>query len=349
MVVHDMGINALGRAYSLSLLAAELGWDYQVSGRSSTGQLWPVVAGTEFASRCRTVSDASQLSELARWSAVVLAIKALPGSFGVALDLARDHRKPLLLDIDDPDLEQHAARVRSSRGRLKGRHELRRSRALKQAAKRRRKIVSNPTLQRAWGGVIVPHVRTSGGGPSREAIDGRLNVAFVGTARPHKGIDVLRRAVAELSEEGYSLTITDEAPTDPKPWETWTGATSLESGAALAARADIIAVPSLAEGYAPSQLPVKLIDAMMAGAAIIASDLEPIRWALDGTGLLCRPGSVGGLIASLRELRSAERRAELGTSARARALATFTPHKVAPTFALAVEGVVAEYSTSPMT
>lgn len=346
MVVHDMGINALGRAYSLSLLAAELGWEFRVSGRTSTGHLWPVLENSDFASSCRTVGEASQLTELANWATVLVGIKALPGSFGVALGLAHDHRKPLLLDIDDPDLEQHAARVRSSQGRLKGRHELRRSRALRKMAMRQEKIVSNPVLQRAWGGIVVPHVRVSGLSREHHGVDRGLNVAFVGTARPHKGIDVLRSAVAELSADGYSLTVTDEAPTDAKPWETWTGAITFNTGIALAAKADIIAIPSLAEGYAPSQLPVKLIDAMMAGAAIVASDLEPIRWALDGTGLLCRPGSVRGLIASLEEFRSTERRAELGASARARAQATFTPPTVAPRLASAVEGLMDHQSTT---
>ena len=341
MVVHDMGINALGRAYSLGLVVSHLGWEFRVVGPSSTGSLWPVIGGSPFARTCAITTGRDDLVPLADWATIVLAVKALPESFGAAADVARDRGRPLLLDIDDPDLEQRKARVRAQHGRVRGRHQLRALRRLRARALAYPTTVSNPVLQRSWGGTVVPHARmsrTRGDRPDQE----QVNVGFIGTARHHKGIEVLRHAVEQLAGSGYRLTVTDDPPPDAREWEDWRGVTSFEEGLRLTGLCDIVAVPSLRSGYAPAQLPVKLVDAMMSSAAVVASDLEPIRWALGDAGLLCRPGSVRSLATRLRELRSSERRRRLGHAAHSRALAAFTPEAIAPTFSAAVNRALAE-------
>jgi glycosyltransferase involved in cell wall biosynthesis len=108
-------------------------------------------------------------------------------------------------------------------------------------------------------------------------------------------------------------------------------------------------VPSADTPFARAQLPVKLIDAMMAGRAVIASDLAPIRWALGGTGVLVRPGSAHELVLALRRLTVDESTgvSYLGALARERALAHFTPQAVAPALAAAVRAAVGVLVQAP--
>jgi glycosyltransferase involved in cell wall biosynthesis len=72
---------------------------------------------------------------------------------------------------------------------------------------------------------------------------------------------------------------------------------------------------------------------MLAGRAIVASDLPPIRWALGDTGLLAQPGDLDSLTRALQTLRDPAERTRLGALARERALNMFTPASVAPAFA----------------
>lgn len=340
MVVHDMGINALGRAYSLGLLISHLGGESRVIGPSSTGRVWPVIARAGFADSCDITAGPQDLVPHVKWATIVVAIKALPESFGAAATVASALRRPVLLDIDDPDLEQRKARLIAERGRIRGRHQLRALRRLGARVQDYPRTVSNPVLQRSWGGTLVPHVREARPAPPPRVEGPGVDVAFVGTARHHKGIGVLRKAVAQLAGEGFRLTVTDDPPPDAKEWEDWRGTTSLDEGLRLIEQSDIAAIPSLRGGYSPAQLPVKLVDAMMSGAAIVASDLEPIRWALGDAGLLCRPGSVRSLRAQLWELRGATRRRALGELAYARAIDRFTPASIAPTFSAAIDAAL---------
>jgi glycosyltransferase involved in cell wall biosynthesis len=73
------------------------------------------------------------------------------------------------------------------------------------------------------------------------------------------------------------------------------------------------------------------MDAMMAGRAIVASDIAPIRWALADTGLIVPPGDVDALVTALAGLRDRTIRQQYGVAAHARALAMFSVEAVAPT------------------
>lgn len=324
----DLDNNSLGRTYCLWLLARSLGWDATVVAPRGE-RIWHPLAGSDFAASCQLVapSRADQLVDMMRECDLVIAVKPLRESFGRALRALRVAKKPLLVDIDDPDLEVRLATGHPFKGIGKS---ILRPSEFWPAAFLRTKIesfpvlVSNPTLQRRYGGSIIPHVREDSG---IGAIHTSWNpsIAFVGTARRHKGIDMLRRAVADLAPTGVTLSVTDYAPPDAKPWETWVGATSVEHGATLLRNSDIVVLPSLRrDTFAPAQLPAKLIDAMIAGRAIAVANMEPMTWALAGTGLSFESGDLNALKSAIMELASPERRNVLGASARARALEHFT-------------------------
>jgi glycosyltransferase involved in cell wall biosynthesis len=328
--------NSLGRTWVLWSLARSLGWSTTVVGVKGT-TLWAPLAESGFAADCvladaetapRAVQDAVDAADL------VVAVKPLPTSFGVALAATERRGTPLLLDIDDPDLEVRTT-WRPLRERL--RHPLppaRRRELLRlgELARRTPRLVSNPELQRMYGGTVVPHVREPVAAP-RTSTTGPPVVRFVGSVRAHKGVDVLRRAVAVGRGTGdLRLEVTADAPRDAAPWERWLGTTTVEQGAALVADADVIAVPSLDTAWSPAQLPAKLIDAMAAGRAIVASDTVPVAWALGGTGVLVPSGDVPALADALHHLRVPAVREALGDAALHRAATTFSTDAVAPVF-----------------
>ena len=326
--------NSLGRTYCLWLLARQLGWPTTIVGVKGA-HVWAPLQGSRFARDCvlppprgamRAVAEAIGAADL------VVAVKPLPSSFGVALGCAGS--TPLLLDVDDPDIEVRTTwapigeRLRSAVRQPNRHRELLR---LRRAARDLPVTVSNPELQRMYGGVIVPHVRAVPELP--DYTESRAPVVrFVGSPRGHKGVELLRAAVARLEGEGFRLEVTASPPQDPRPWETWFGMTTMDEGERLVRTADIVAIPSLARSWARAQLPAKLIDAMMHGRAVVASETAPMRWALGGAGELVPPGDVDALVAALRAYVDPDRRRRAGLLARARAEQVFSVDTVADSF-----------------
>lgn len=325
--------NSLGRTWCLWALSRALGWRAEVVGVKGTS-LWAPLAGSAFAADCTVPGSSDREAALPAVRAaigradLVIAVKPLVPSLGVAL--AERRGTPLLADVDDPDVEVRTTwRPRMERLRRPGFLASRRAvTGLGEAVRRVPRIVSNPVLQRMYGGDVIPHVRDAGPDPVWSDRDDPV-VRFVGSVRGHKGVDVLRAAAARAD---VALEVTAAPPADARAGERWLGTTTLEAGEALVRDADVVAVPSLPTLWTPAQLPAKLVDAMIAGRAIVASAAEPVVWALDGAGLAVPPGDVDALAAALTRLRDPALRKELGAAARRRGLERFTVDAVAPDF-----------------
>jgi len=322
----DITSNSLGRTYCLWLLMRANGWETQVFAPRG-GEIWGPLRGGDFAANCRTVDeDDPELLAAVEAADLVLAVKPVETSFGRARRLARAVQRPLLLDVDDPDLEAALSWRRPLRRFAKGILKfsaVRKNTELKRLALQADTIVSNPVLQAIYGGPVVPHVRDDRGFGAPHT-SSKPSIAFVGTNRKHKGVDILREAVANRQDLGITLKLTDEAPEDARPWEQWVGMTSFDEGLALVENADVVVIPSKDDGYAHGQLPAKLMDAMLAGRAVIVSDIEPMTWAVGSGGLTVEPSSVSALASALGEVASPDTRTSLGRQARERALALFT-------------------------
>ena len=345
LVTPGLDDNSLGRTYSLWLLCRAAGWGTRVLSLAAAADVWDPLRGTDFADACESMpiteprSDARILQALDE-SDLIIAIKAIPESLGLVARYLRG-RTNVLLDMDDPDVEAATVWLRPGE-RIRAMRQLRywqlrRCNYLRRAYPA---LVSNPILQDMYGGAVVPHVRIDPG-KGREQTAGAPVVAFVGTAKPHKGIDVLRAAVSSLAPEGYRLIVTAPAPDDAQAHERWCGFTSLEEGLRLAATADIVAIPSLAGGYARAQFPVKVVDALLAARPIVASDVGPMRWAVGRGALLVPPGDAHALAGALTSLGDPARRSALGAAGRTHALACFTVPAVLPNFLTATEKVLA--------
>lgn len=112
-----------------------------------------------------------------------------------------------------------------------------------------------------------------------------------------------RRRVAEL---GLQRTVTFAGQT-AAPWE-------------VLREADVVAMTSISEAF-----PYSIIEAMLTGSAIVATDVGGVREALADTGVLAtprQPREIANAIVDL--LQSPDKRRNLGEAARARALRHFT-------------------------
>lgn len=328
-----LATNHLARVHCLYLTARGAG--HRVAGVVTTepGDVWMPLANTDFARLCRRV-DADELARLLRNCDVVVAFKPFDGTLGVAHRAERaGGSAPVVVDIDDPDLE-----VRINWRRTPSRAlvhmairpiSVGRALSLRRIARGHVCMSSNPVLQGIYGGELVPHP-TPDPGPGSPHISGRPLVSFIGTDRPHKGLPVLRSAVAELAKHGFRLLITAEAPPDARPWEQWVGNVDVQTAAQLLSESDIVALPSRPWGTSRGQLPMKLTRAMLAGRAVAVSRVGAHAWAVDDGGLVFEPDSVASLVEVLAEMQSPARRTELGDRARRIALARFTPDAVAP-------------------
>jgi glycosyltransferase involved in cell wall biosynthesis len=336
IVTPNLRDNSTGRAYVWWLLAKHLGWEVRVISFAGD-EVWAPLRDTDFSRSCeRSPSRGARRAGLVRRMAasvdVVVAVKPLPASLGVALSARRRTPFPLIVDIDDPDLE-----ARLSGGTVARRVLWRiryfafwiRVRAIRNLSTRAAIAVSNPVLQRKYGGTLLPHARHDPG-EGEPHTSHELRIAFVGTVRSHKGIDVLRDAFAELGDDGSRLVLTASPPPDARVGEEWVGEGSLAEGERLVAGSDVVALPSLAGTFAEGQLPAKLIDAMIRGRAVVVSAIEPMPWAVDIQSLCVPPGSARALADALISLRDPDTRADVGRRLRERALREFSVPALAP-------------------
>ena len=333
----SLASNSLGRTYSLWLLTEALGWEAVIIAPRAE-PIWEPLAESGFADRCIPLSAADQLDV----AHLFIAVKPTEQSFGVAQRLAEYHDKPLLLDIDDPDIEAalswRSPVRRLAKGLLRA-SQIRSFKRLRRQAKMAHTIVSNPILQKIYGGEIIPHVREQRpAGPSRTTRNPMI--VFVGTNRKHKGLHILRRAVERRQDLGYTLTITDQAPADAKRWERWIGTTSLAEGLEIVDSGDVVVIPSTRGGFARGQLPAKLVDAMLSGRAIIVTDIEPMPWALGAAGITIRPSSVSALATALGETADPARRETIGVAAHERAVELFSVESNSTVFAGAARAAI---------
>ena len=338
-ITEDMSSNSTGRTYCLWLLAKHLGWQSEIL--TTRGErVWSPVVGTPFGDAVRKVSRREVADAIADDTDLVIAVKPLHDSLGVALPAARKRGLPLIADVDDPDLELRLRDELSWPTQvlrfLKHPIDRTRDRALLGHARRLPSLVSNPWLQQRYGGDIIPHARPDEG-PGDYSDRTGAEIVFVGTLHRHKGVALLREAVSRLHSRGFTLTFTAPAPADAAPGERWIGQTSLEEGIEIVRRSDIVALPSLDDRHAIGQLPAKLIDAMMLGRAVAVSDVAPMPWALGDAGVVFESGSVDALVSALESLADPGRRRELGERARERALGMFSVEALAPIFEAACE------------
>jgi glycosyltransferase involved in cell wall biosynthesis len=118
--------------------------------------------------------------------------------------------------------------------------------------------------------------------------------------------DYYARCQARVRELGLDGAVTFEGSTN-EPWEVYR-------------RADVVVVASISEAF-----PYSVVESMLCGAAIVATDVGGVSEALGSAGVLVNAHDPAGLASAIgRLLESPRARRSLGEAARARALRHFT-------------------------
>ncbi len=285
---------------------------------------------------------------------LVLAVKPYLASYGVGLLAAECHKIPLILDIDDldvqlapktePDWHKDLDSMRDPASTVY-------LRVLSKATAAAAAItVASTRLQSRFGGTLVPHgCPTESMDPSkinRELARQRFGfsgpiVLFPGTRRTHKGLKPLAKAVARIPGARLAVLCRLDDFSQPE-WQEFPliriPLIPYASLPELLAAADVVAIPQLDTEAASHQMPMKVYDAMAMAKPIVASAVSDLPLVLKGCARLVAPGDVSGLAAAIRGLldHPGEARA-LGEQARARCLEKYSMRHVANALQTAVK------------
>jgi glycosyltransferase involved in cell wall biosynthesis len=371
----DLSINCLGRAYLLAQLL-ERNYDVEIVGPKTRGDVWEPVRGeydyrgVETSLRThRFLLDAPDLLDHITGD-VVYASKPRLASYGIGLYERFRRDVPLVLDIDDWESGLIYGRRRNLLSALlwgvpalAHHNSLYYTRSLEAlAGLADARTVSNGFLQERFGGVSVPHVRdTDQFDPGRyDRVDVRdelglpsddVLVLFSGTPRPHKGVEDLAKAVADIGRDEVSLLVvgadesayTDSVQTIGGGSVIIRGRQPFDEIPKWIAAADIVAIPQRETPQTRGQIPAKVFDAMAMAKPVVATDVNDLPHVLDGCGRIVAPDSPTELREAILDLvEHPSLRADLGRAARQRCIEQYSYDALAPVLADVIESVAVE-------
>jgi glycosyltransferase involved in cell wall biosynthesis len=349
ILCHDLSDNALGRSFILGK-ALQRQCDVEIVGFSKGGIWAPVATDPSVPFRLLTMRTLrAQLRELE--ADLYYAVKPKLASYGLGMALARHHRKPLLLDIDDWEMGFYrSAGLRQqleSVAKFWDPANITCTWAMDRLIDRTKVItVSNHFLQKRFGGTLIPHFRDTTEfdpaqfDPAAFRIEHHLNdqriILFLGTPRPHKGIPELIQAVERLNRSDVTLLIVGATARDSRHWPTRRflkvlGPQPLAEIPRILAAADIVTVLQSESLATQGQLPAKVFDAMSMARPIVASRVSDLPEILHECGEIVEPGNIDQIAATFAALLDDPARScLLGRRARERCIAAYSYDAVAP-------------------
>jgi glycosyltransferase involved in cell wall biosynthesis len=316
----DLSSNAFGRAGLLAIALSKI-YDVEIIGPSKREKIWAPMAQIDipikkfvwerypgFHRIKKNIMDVID-------GDVILASKLMPTSFGIGLQKKIFSGKPLLLDIDDWELGffYHSG-FWGKVGRFLN---FTNPNGLPYVWRIERLVghadavsVSNRFLQKKYGGTLLPHCRdtdvlnplkfNAGDVKEKMGFVGKKILMFLGTPRPHKGIDDLLQAFKKVDNSDLNLVIIgvenkqeflkgiDESVKNrvtiiPKiPFDKLSEYLSV---------ADIICIPQRRTSDSVGQIPARLFDAMAMAKPIIATRVSDIPEVLGDCGYLVDPSN----------------------------------------------------------
>lgn len=253
---------------------------------------------------------------------ICYAFRPMLGSLGVGLIHKHRTNTPVVLDVEDivrfeqrPWYQKIYNSVIFSGSPTSGAY----SELLKRQLDRVDHItVTSEFLRKKYGGTILPY------GPDADEFDpesvspnpglveeyGETPIAvFVGTVRPHKGVDVLASALSQTSHEvrlviaGYDPhEMIPELADRSKGRVDFRGSIPHDAVPGYLAAADLIAVPQRDTTYTQAQIPNKVFEAMAMGRPVVASDVSDLAAILGNDGWLVNPDDPAALAAAIDEI-----------------------------------------------
>ena len=314
----DLSSNAFGRAWLLAKALSSV-YDVEIIGTSRAGGIWTPMDHSEIPVKEFTWDRYPKFSRIKKNildaidGDIILASKLMPTSFGIGLQKKKSSGKPLIVDIDDWELGffYHSG-FWGKVGRFLN---LSNPNGLPYVWRMERLVasadaisVSNQFLQKKFRGILLPHCRdTTVLDPLKfdpDQIKEKMGfkdkkvVMFLGTPRPHKGLDDLLAAFKNIDNPNLSLLIVgaenqqeflnrvdplirDRVVVLPK--------TPFQKLPEFLSVADIIAIPQRRTSDSVGQIPARLFDAMSMAKPIIATRVSDIPKVLGECGYLVDP------------------------------------------------------------
>ena len=367
----DLSSNAFGRAWLLAKALSRV-YDVEIIGTSRKGGIWAPMAHSKipvkefmwdrypkFSRVKKNILDAID-------GDLILASKLMPTSFGIGLQKKYSSGKPLIVDIDDWELGffYHSG-FWGGVGRFLN---FSNPNGLPYVWRIERLVgeadavsVSNRFLQEKFKGALLPHCRdTSVLDPQKfnpDEMKERIGLAdkkvvmFVGTPRPHKGLDDLLAAFKKIGDLNVKLviigaenqqeflkrvdhSIRESVVVLPK--------TSFQKLPELLSAADILAIPQRRTSDSVGQIPARLFDAMSMAKPIIATRVSDIPEVLDNCGYLVDPNKPSQLADAIKYILNHSDEARVkGDAARARCRQKYDIHNLESGLSGLIEQVIA--------
>ncbi len=208
---------------------------------------------------------------------------------------------------------------------------------------------------------VVPHaVDTSTFAPKPKAQPGEsMQILFVGGHEPRKGVRTLLEALALVRKEGISARlVTVGGGSQMEVLKNlarqlgiseaveFRGYVPDDDGTLIPrtyAESNLFVLPSLQEGFG-----FTLLEAMASGVPIIATKVSAIPEVVEDTAMLVQPEDARALAEAIKSMiRDSDKRAELGTKARARAEKLFSWDRVIPQIMAVYEEAIGIMNREP--
>ncbi|MDP8236209.1 MAG: glycosyltransferase family 4 protein [Candidatus Erginobacter occultus] len=356
LIVNDLANNGFGRAYLLGRML-EPEFRIEVVGFAS-GPTWLPCRKHGWPEKSlpfprvgkvrRFTKDLAKAAE----GDLILLCKPLPLVLDVGDKIRKMSGRPCILDIDDWEFgwfyplrfRKLLSLIVRTRGKSNGL--LRTWRAEGRTRQWPVRLVSNRFLQKRFGGTYIPHacdtevlnpVRLSDRAEAgrRLGLDPKRHwIGFIGSPKPHKGVDILLEAVAALKRKDLGVLIAGADQSDPEIamlrsrhesfMEVRPPFAKEQLGEVLAA-VEIVALPQLNLPSNWGQVPAKVFDAMAMKIPVIASSISDLPEVLEGCGVVVPPGDVPDLSRAIATLIDDPRRCrELGEAGRKRCVERYS-------------------------
>ena len=317
------------RAYLLGQVLKKLNYDVKICGFLFGESLYPVppsnlpvdwVPGCDYPQFFYAVKQL--LASIA--GDILYAVKPRPTSFGIALIKGLLTSKPVILDVDDwelswyggynwqyrPTPKQLARDILKPSGALRfPEHPLYLHWMEKLVQRAQAVTVDTQFLKKRFGGTYLPNGKdTTLFDPDRfhpelsKASYGLSDyrvLMFPGTARPHKGLEDVLRALDRLNKPDMRLVLVGGRKIGDgyieyleAQWEKWVirlPQSPMEKMPEIVSAADVIVVPQRDNITAKAQFPIKLTDGMAMAKPILATKVGDLPEILGDTGYLVAP------------------------------------------------------------
>ena len=330
---HNLSTNCLARTYQLAKVLSKK-YEVEIIGCKVGNRIWPPAdIGTfeyKYFEEAKFPRSISKIREILRKISgdVIYVQRTAFSSYGIALIKKISSRTPVILDIDDWGLSfasksKHRNKIIGELletlkfGRSLLRFLYNPLRANSFATFFLEKLVplsdsitvGNKALKDKFGGIIVDHPKDmSFFNPSlykeKKTLRDNKKISFIGTPRPHKGVEVLIDAMSLIKDQPITFLLASFSDNEyvkvlRKKAINTLGQERVDFRVVedfnlvpeLYSITDISVIPSLDKPPSRFQIPQKVLDAMAMAKPIIATCVSDLPEILDGCGYIVEPGN----------------------------------------------------------